>query len=1009
MALLPGGISTEEGHGAPRAKGCIRSWKPWTWRTKQGHIIGAGDIGPPLPAFGTPELQALVGWIVNAGNIASAAAFGSSAVRIPGSNFYWVSTNGAATWANAKSLVPLSGTACCSLATANANAQAGDVVYLRAGAYSAGAYIHPVHSGNAGSRISFQAYGSETVTISQAEYAILVDGLSYITVWDIDFNLCDRFMHLLNGASHNIVGYCNFDQYRNLDEWSGSRIQGDSTHNWVHHSRFSKYGTVTGTPPNATSAGVLFEIGDEESPVDFSEYNLIEDNDFYHAGHHVLGVNARYNVIRNNYGHHEAWHSGVGQRVVYSAGYAANAGWNLFENNDFAYSSEDAGGGTTDGMQISTSHNILRKNRLYFNNANGLLLSCSASYYQDVNYNHVYNNTFFANDQTDISDPANCAIYLGKWSGSWVIKYNCFKNNLYYLHAPHSVYGVTGSTGVSLADQTFANEYNGDVSGNPLFVNASATPGDPMDEAYPDLRLKAGSPCLNAGTALTTITSPGGTGTVFTVADAGYFMDGWGIDGVSGDEIQIIGTSRRATITNVNYSTNTITVGASLTWTQGQGIALSYSGTAPNAGAEDKYVIMAASPSFAHVQAAIASASDGDTVGVPAGSANWSGEFSFTKFINLMGAGSGQTHITSTYTSSDYMIYWWPDNPELDLPMRISGFDFNFANKCAGIHLVNLPGGHICHNVRIDHNILRNGTNNLIGIAGAIYGVADNNVLTQSIFGVQITDNHNSEWSWHNTNPEYGTANNFYFEDNVCTGPGLCVSGGQGNRYAFRYNTVTNTGDNVFWLFDMHGSYDDTLLSTMVAEIYENTINSSYMVGSLDQRGSMALFFNNTFNCAAVYMQVRNEYLTNVDTAYSPATSPDGSTKRVNRSYYWNNRNNGNLIYMNVPDQSGAGGTAYYSNLSPARWVPYPDKDFWTQNPNFNGSANLSQTYDNEHIGTVMIAGMGVGLLAARPASCAVADVGYWATDTNTLYRWHNGAWQVFYTPYTYPHPLRGE
>jgi hypothetical protein len=415
----------------------------------------------------------------------------------------------------------------------------------------------------------------------------------------------------------------------------------------------------------------------------------------------------------------------------------------------------------------------------------------------------------------------------------------------------------------------------------------------------------------------------------------------------------------------------------------------------------------ATSPSSAHVQAAIALASDGDTVRVPAGSADWSGEFSFTKFINLIGAGSGQTHITSTYTSSDYMIYWWPDNPGLDLPMRISGFDFNFANKCAGIHLVNLPGGHICHNVRIDHNILRNGTNNLIGIAGAIYGVADNNVLTQSIFGVQITDNHNSEWSWHNTNPEYGTANNFYFEDNVCTGPGLCVSGGQGNRYAFRYNTVTNTEDNVFWLFDMHGSYDDTLLSTMVAEIYGNTINSSYIVGSLDQRGSMALFFNNTFNCANVYMQVRNEYGDNVDTAYSPATSPDGSTKRVNRSYYWNNKNNGTLIYPNVCDQSGAGGTAYYSNLSPARWVPYPDKDFWTENPNFTGSANLSQTYDNENIGTLNIAGMGVGLLAARPASCVVADVGYWATDTTTLYRWHSGAWETFYTPYTYPHPLR--
>ena len=83
MALLPGGISTEEGHGAPRAKGCIRSWKPWTWRTRMGVISGAGNIAS-LEGIGAAELQALVGWIINAGNIASAAAFGTAHLTEPG-------------------------------------------------------------------------------------------------------------------------------------------------------------------------------------------------------------------------------------------------------------------------------------------------------------------------------------------------------------------------------------------------------------------------------------------------------------------------------------------------------------------------------------------------------------------------------------------------------------------------------------------------------------------------------------------------------------------------------------------------------------------------------------------------------------------------------------------------------------------------------------------------------------------------------------------------------------
>jgi hypothetical protein len=69
------------------------------------------------------------------------------------------------------------------------------------------------------------------------------------------------------------------------------------------------------------------------------------------------------------------------------------------------------------------------------------------------------------------------------------------------------------------------------------------------------------------------------------VADAGYFMDGWWISGVDGDDIQIVGTSQKARIINVNYGTNSITVNTPLTWTQNQGVALAYVGVAPDAGA----------------------------------------------------------------------------------------------------------------------------------------------------------------------------------------------------------------------------------------------------------------------------------------------------------------------------------------------------------------------------------------------------------------------------------------
>jgi hypothetical protein len=133
----------------------------------------------------------------------------------------------------------------------------------------------------------------------------------------------------------------------------------------------------------------------------------------------------------------------------------------------------------------------------------------------------------------------------------------------------------------------FANNWNGDTQGNPLFMNATGALGDPMDASYPDMHLSLGSPCIDAGGALTTIASSSGAGTAFVVTDAGYFMDGWGIEGVLGDEIQIVGTSQKARITRVDYGTNTITVSSSLTWTLGQGISLAYAGSAPDAGAHE--------------------------------------------------------------------------------------------------------------------------------------------------------------------------------------------------------------------------------------------------------------------------------------------------------------------------------------------------------------------------------------------------------------------------------------
>ncbi len=59
--------------------------------------------------------------------------------------------------------------------------------------------------------------------------------------------------------------------------------------------------------------------------------------------------------------------------------------------------------------------------------------------------------------------------------------------------------------------------------------------------------------------------------------------------------------------------------------------------------------------------------------------------------------------------------------------------------------------------------------------------------------------------------------------------------------------------------------------------------------------------------------------------------------------------------------------------------------------------------------------GVGEGLLSARTSTCTAGPggntpgVGYWATDTNTLYVCNpTNTWTTYYTPYTYPNPLQG-
>lgn len=459
---------------------------------------------------------------------------------------------------------------------ANQTLTAGDTVYIKAGIYTS--YIAPKYSGTSSNRITYRNYRTDVVTVQNAPYGIYLDGKDYITVQGINFYNLDKFLWLKNDADYNIIAYCNFDHGRNMG-WSGSKIYAGSSHNWIHHSQFSRYGYYTDD-----DIGSVIDIGTEENTSDQTQYNLIEDSIFYFGGHHVFGLHGRWNVVRNNHMYNPEWSMDgdpvYGNRVLYITGAISTWGENLIEGNRIGYSGDPPDGDGATNFLLAGNYNIVRKNDIFRAATVGISLSCGSSYPVAPSYNHIYNNNIFDNGQGEWGGKDECGIYFHDYGHPDTIEGNVLKNNILYSNGSPSTCSY-GFSGVSEGDQTFAG--NWEEAGDPKFVDTSGT--DPMSSTNPDFTLQSDSSSIDSGVYLTTITSSSGSGTTFAVDDARYFTDGFTI--VNGDEIQLSGNLQKARITNINYTTNTITVDRSLTWTQNQGISLAYEGAAPDIGAHE--------------------------------------------------------------------------------------------------------------------------------------------------------------------------------------------------------------------------------------------------------------------------------------------------------------------------------------------------------------------------------------------------------------------------------------
>ena len=182
----------------------------------------------------------------------------------------------------------LTGTGACNLTTANKNARAGDIIYLRGGKYLNLA-INPSYSGNKTHKIIFNNYDNENVILDSCNSSydawggtwcgLGLGSRSYIKINGITINNSVRAL-TINDGDYNEISNCVFNNYTNT-----AQIYNNATFNLVHDSVFSKAGYVGS---DCNDEGGILSIGVFTSTTDFTSNNLIENNNMYHGSHHII-------------------------------------------------------------------------------------------------------------------------------------------------------------------------------------------------------------------------------------------------------------------------------------------------------------------------------------------------------------------------------------------------------------------------------------------------------------------------------------------------------------------------------------------------------------------------------------------------------------------------------------------------------------------------------------------------------------------------------------------------
>jgi len=324
--------------------------------------------------------------------------------------------------------------------------------------------------------------------------------------------------------------------------------------------------------------------------------------------------------------------------------------------------------------------------------------------------------------------------------------------------------------------------------------------------------------------------------------------------------------------------------------------------------------ITAKSGSSTDIQAAVNLAKTGDTVAIPAGTFQYSGQVFAPDGIHIKGAGMNSTYLIKNDNLSTWHAMITVDAKtgqpfifsDITLQGRLDALQG--TNRTTAVTSVTDQGLVIygaAKNVQIYNarftKFIRAGIE-FVGSSGTVPGQQ-----TGVIFHNQFTDNwfvnlgygiaiNGSPNTW-NQSVTLGTANALFIEDNNFTLNRHCVAADNGAIYVARYNTVVNNYQDA-GAFDAHGLSPSWPRGTRAVEIYNNRVsNGIRRFAGAEIRGGSGVLWGNTWSGVThgIALILEPPPASQPLTAY-PAKDQIGNPDKL---YVWSNTSSGDNVYLN--------------------------------------------------------------------------------------------------------------